>query len=268
MYESGQADSVILYVGLGSEAMERTRRRFRSEHLSGDALAVAYVAFDVTRPPFDDVRVRKAFALATDRRMLAEKVLGGFFEAATGGLVPPGMPGHSPGTALPYNPAMARRLLAEAGYSEGSGLPNPVGVTVAGLAAVVHALSAQWLKDLRVRVDWESSAQAFFFDEQQRAQACAWAGAWSADYPDPDTFLRVAVHEASQWRNETYERLIEFARQITDQERRMRLYRAAERILIQEAALLPLFYGRRHKLVKPWVKNYPGPWKDVIIEPH
>jgi oligopeptide transport system substrate-binding protein len=159
-------------------------------------------------------------------------------------------------------------LLAEAAYSQGSSFPTTFGVTIAGLAHVIQALSAQWLEDLRVHVEWDDSSQAFFFDEQQRAQARILATVWGADYPDPDTFLRVAVHGSSQWRNEAYERLIELARRITDQDRRMRLYRAAEKILIQEAVVLPLFYGRQHRLVKPWVKNYPGPWKDVIIEPH
>jgi ABC-type oligopeptide transport system substrate-binding subunit len=53
-----------------------------------------------------------------------------------------------------------------------------------------------------------------------------------------------------------------------DQGQRMELYRRADRILIDEAVIAPLLYGRFHFLVKPWVKRYPGPWKDVIIEPH
>jgi ABC-type oligopeptide transport system substrate-binding subunit len=86
------------------------------------------------------------------------------------------------------------------------------------------------------------------------------------DLPDPDNFLRVGVQSnVSAWRNDTYYRLVEKARHVSDQ---------AERILIGEAAILPLTYLQMHLLVKPWVKRFPvSPrkwwfWKDVIIEPH
>ena len=75
------------------------------------------------------------------------------------------------------------------------------------------------------------------------------------------------------WRNETYDRLVEEARRLTDQGERMKLYGQADRILVEEAAIIPLYYGREHWLVKPWVSKYPlSPsrrfWKDVVIEAH
>jgi ABC-type oligopeptide transport system substrate-binding subunit len=77
-----------------------------------------------------------------------------------------------------------------------------------------------------------------------------------------------------EWQNEAYDRLVEGARGVMDQEERMRMYQQADRILIEEAPILPLAYGRFHILVKPWVRRYlTSPlrwwyWKDVIIEPH
>ncbi len=81
------------------------------------------MSFDTTRPPFDDVRVRQAFAHALDRPALAQAVLHGLVSPATGGLVPPGLPGHAAGIGLVYDPERARRLLAEAGYLDGRGFP-------------------------------------------------------------------------------------------------------------------------------------------------
>ena len=76
------------------------------------------------------------------------------------------------------------------------------------------------------------------------------------------------------WRNADYARLVERARRLTDQSERMALYGQAERILVQEAAIVPLFYGRRHRLTQPWISEPPplaigGPrWKDLMIQPH
>ena len=99
---------------------------------------------------------------------------------------------------------------------------------------------------------------------------------WTADYPDPDDFLRVcdARHYAG-WQNATYEELVEAARRVTDQTKRMQLYSQADRILVEQAAIIPVGYGRWHFLVKPWVRKYPTTpgskcvsLKNVIIEPY
>jgi ABC-type oligopeptide transport system substrate-binding subunit len=97
---------------------------------------------------------------------------------------------------------------------------------------------------------------------------------WGADYPDPDNFLRVGFREQrTGWRNDTYDELVEEARRVTDHVQRMRLYQQAETILVKEAPVVPITYGRSHWLIKPWVKAPLSTlggliWKDVIIEPH
>jgi len=98
---------------------------------------------------------------------------------------------------------------------------------------------------------------------------------WTADYLDPDTFLRVGIaHSHLRWHNAAYEELVERARQVLDQQERLAMYREADRILIDEAAVIPLGYMRGHMLTKPWVTQAPASvirallWKDVVIEPH
>ena len=91
----------------------------------------------------------------------------------------------------------------------------------------------------------------------------------------PENFLGAAIkfHEIN-WRQQTYVELLSQAKQITDQAARQKIYRQADKILIEEAAIIPLAYGRIHMLIKPWVKRYPTSpvncafWKDVVIEPH
>jgi oligopeptide transport system substrate-binding protein len=98
--------------------------------------------------------------------------------------------------------------------------------------------------------------------------------AWGADYPDPDNFMRVFIlSQLSLWRNERYWELVEKARRITNHEDRMSLYHQADLILVDEAAIVPIMYGREDVLLKPWVRNswaalLNNSWKDVVIEPH
>ena len=95
-----------------------------------------------------------------------------------------------------------------------------------------------------------------------------------ADYPDPDSFLRLgSPSEETGWRHEAYEGLEE-ARRMREPQARMKLYAQAGKTLVKEAAILPLFYARMQRLVKPWVVRYPiSPtwsafWEDVVLEPH
>jgi len=122
LYEDDSLD--VLHLGLlPPPEMDRGRQQYAGEYLSVPWLATIFVAFDVARPPFDDVRVRQAFVLATDREMLGDVIWRGYVFPATGGLIPPGMPGHSAGIGLPCDPQKARRLMAEAGYPGGRGFP-------------------------------------------------------------------------------------------------------------------------------------------------
>jgi ABC-type oligopeptide transport system substrate-binding subunit/tetratricopeptide (TPR) repeat protein len=273
-YEDNGLEVVIT---LPPAEMDRARQRYAGEYVSGPWLITQYVGFDVNRPPFDDRRVRRAFTLATDRETLAHVTLRGYAFPATGGVVPPGMPGHLPGIGLQYDPERARVLLAEAGYPGGRGFPavdcrasDDPGVSLLG-----KDLRAQWLENLGVEIAWKRMEFASLLDKLFRETPQMWLMGWVADYPDPDSFLRVSEWKVTgRWQNEAYDGLVEEARRVTDQKQRMKMYQEADRIVVQEAPVLPLGYGRFHMLVKPWVRKYPTSpikswfWKDVIIEPH
>jgi oligopeptide transport system substrate-binding protein len=195
---------------------------------------------------------------------------GGWASPATGGFVPPGIPGHSAGVALPYDPEEARRLLAQAGYPGGRGFPVVESLVRKGrLKEAFTYLEHQWRQNLGVEIRWEFVDFDIIFDRQSSNPPHMFCMAWGPDYPDPDNFLRVGLSsERARWRNAAYERLIDEARRLTDQGERMNLYQQADRILVQEAPIMPLIYVGDHFLAKPWLRNYPGPIKDVIIKPH
>jgi oligopeptide transport system substrate-binding protein len=254
--------------------MHRARQAHAGEYVLVPTGATFYLAFDVTRPPFDDRRVRHAFALALDREALVEETLGGCYLPATGGFLPPSMPGHTPGIALEYDPARARQLLAEAGYPDGQGFPAEHLLTWPRCEPQVEYMQAQWGDALGVVTAWEVLEWAEYLDSVDSNPPQMFLMIWLADYPDPDSFLRVALRLNSKWRHEVYDQLVERARRLTDQRERTELYKQADRILVEEAPLLPLSYDQLPLLVKPWVRRYPVsaslsfPWKDVIIDPH
>ena len=276
MYETHDADVLPLW-GLSPPEADRARQRYAGEYISVPWLVTWYAVFDVSRPPFDDPQVRRAFVLATDRETLADVALRGYSFPATGGFIPPGMPGHSPGIGLRYDPVQARQLLDEAGYPGGRGFPGVNLLTSQGgnWMAMGQYLQQQWRENLGVEITWEKMEWTLLLDMLDKEPPHTFVYGWAADYPDPDSFLRLSplLHH-TRWRSKAYERLVEEARGVMNQGERMKLYGQADRILIEEAAIMPLVYMRWHLLLKPWVRKFPTSaikrwfWKDVIIEPH
>jgi oligopeptide transport system substrate-binding protein len=274
MYETDSLDILDI---MGAPALERDRARHRypREYISGPTLDTDYTGFVSNRKPFEDARVRRAFVLAVDREHMNDAVVGADSTPATGGFVPVGMPGHSAGIGLPYDPAQARDLLAQAGYPDGRGFPVTEWISVSGAEPYVEYMEAQWSQVLGVQVRWEIVEYDTLIFRLYQQPPHMFGMAWIADYPDPDNFLRASpIRRYTGWRDPAYDELVERASRSTEQAERMRLYAQADRILIEEAVLLPVSYRRYHLLVKPWVSRYPTSpigslfWKDVVIEPH
>jgi ABC-type oligopeptide transport system substrate-binding subunit/class 3 adenylate cyclase len=272
MREASDLD-VLSLSELGSSVAEGVLQRFTSLRVvRAPAQRVYILVFDVTRPPFDDPRVRRAFVLGTDRGALADAgpVVG--LLPATGGLTPPGVPGHCAGTALPYDPEGARQLLAVAGYPQGRGFPAigfmALSLTSAGL------LQGQWRQNLGLEIPCVTMEWGEYIKRVTSDPPHVYEVGWLADYPDPDTFLRVFPAVFGKWRNESYEELVQKARRVLDQGERMRLYRQAEGILAAESPVMVLGYRETVVLAQPWVKRFPMCaaaaffLTDVVIDPH
>ncbi len=275
MYEGDALDIISLWWGLPPAEMERILRRHAGEHISGPQLLIRCVCFNVAHPPFNDRRVRQAFAHAIDREALTRVLMRGLASPATGGFVPPGMPGHSPDIGLQYDPDQARKLLAQAGYAQGRGFPVVEWPTFSGSEIIAERLQREWRRVLGVEVRRETLEWKPYVERIFNGRSSIFLGAWMADYPDPDSFLRLSDYRRlTRWENANYDSLVEQARRIMDQEERMRMYRRADQILMEESPLIPLVYSRQNVLVKPWVRRYPVSsfkwwfWKDIIIEPH
>jgi oligopeptide transport system substrate-binding protein len=185
------------------------------------------------------------------------------------------MPGHWPELSQAFEPQRARGLLAEAGYPQGTGCP-PIGLlTCLGAEARAACVAAQWEDVLGVEVRWEALPWADYLRRLSKDPPRIIDYTWAADYPDPDSFFRVCrARTFGAWEHEDFDRLVTQARSVTDQGERLDLYRQADEVLVEEVPILPLIYGRRHLLIKPWVRRYPTSavqsafWKDAVVESH
>ncbi len=259
--------------------IEHLRQRYIEDYATFPSFSSYYVGFDVTRPPFDDPKVRRAFALAIDKEGLANVFMRGTVSPATGGFVPPGLPGHSPGIGVPYDPELARQLLADAGYKAEEDMVFHKLTALTGSEGMrMYAsdyIAKQLFKNLRIKIVWKLLDFGEFVEILYDDVPNIYINGWTADYPDPNSFISSTyVARRTGWDNEEFNRLVAKAQRLMDQEKRMKIYRQAEKILMDESPIIPLFHQRGHYLVKPWVRNffvspmYRWDFKNIIIEPH
>jgi oligopeptide transport system substrate-binding protein len=275
-YDADQLDILRLDYPQGLEAESR-RHHYAGQYVSIGMLHTAFLGFVTDVYPVDDVRVRQALALAIDRECLANVVLQGFVTPAIGGFIPPGMPGHSSAIGIGFNPGQARAQLAEAGFAGGAGFPQLQARIIEGERWQLSSrcVAQQWRDVLGVDSRWKSVEMqpGAFVDRTLGDPPQLFLTGWFADYPDPDTYLRgCPVLRYTGWHNTAYDALIAQAEHVLNQDRRIELYQQAEAILMQRVPIVPLTYGREHRLVKPWVKRLPTStikwwlWKDVVME--
>jgi ABC-type transport system substrate-binding protein len=232
-------------------------------------LTTNFVAYCADRPPFTSALVRRAFSHAIDRERFVAS-LGGIAGAAVrGGAIPPAMPGHSHRVGPEYDPELSRRLLAEAGYPDGKGLPE-VQLFVAKerlSSSGLESLVDQWA-EIGARVRIRQAPPACLEHEVRALEGSQlYLSAWTADYPDPDGFFRGLLEIASPlYRDDELTDLLERARSLQDQSERMRMYHEIDRLWVREhAAILPLAYSRTLLLRRPWVE---GLWANPLLRGH
>lgn len=213
---------------------------------SSPALSVSYYGFDASEPPFDDVRVRRAFAIAVDWRRLAALDEPGQSTPATG-IVPAGIPGRPEGEFLPaYDPDEARRLLAEAGFPGGAGLPTVTLMTAGG--GYDDGVVADLERVLGIDVAFEYMDFDAYAVRLEEDPPDMWALTWVADYPSPNDFLGVLLRSGStanygRWRNADFDEVISRATSALSPDEADAGYREALELVRDEAPIVPVSYG-------------------------
>ncbi len=272
-FQQDGLDVFTLRWGLPPQVLAQIRRQHAQEIVSANNFFVRFLGFDTRRPPFHDLRVRRAFALGTDRVALAQGIWGGLIPAQ-GGLIPPEMPGHLPDAGLGYDPAQARELLADAGYPRGRGFPDLTMPIFPGAESLGAYLQRLWRQVLGVEIGLEKIPwDAYMHRIHQGPHPPLFLAGWVADYPDPDSFLRVLpLHTWTGWCHPEHQALVQRLMSSRDPEERAQLARQADALLMEELPVVPLAYSRWSLVLKPWVRTLPmSPlkwwfWKEALLE--
>jgi oligopeptide transport system substrate-binding protein len=273
---AGELDVLTLTDASVTEG-DRIRRHCAEMYVSAPWLFTAYIGFVTSRRPCNDARVRRALAMALDREALANRVLHGMYAPGTGGFTPPGMAGHTPGLALPYDPDAARELRAAAELAAG-GNDDPLVLTAVSAnpidTLVLDFIQVQWQQNLGITVTWDILDWSPFLKRLAHDPPHLYVLARFPSWPDPAYFVHGDDRAFTRWTDPSYERLMEAAAHASQQTARLELLYQADRLLIEEAPLVPLFYGRQHLLRQPWVTRFPVSalnrwyWQDTVLKHH
>ncbi|HCA82077.1 MAG TPA: oligopeptide-binding protein oppA [Bacteroidetes bacterium] len=253
MYEQGQLDFIDNH---SIPILEKPRLAKAPGFKHVPQLRGEYYGFASFRKPFDDPRVRKAFAMAIDRSVIPKLLRGG--EQPASSWIPPGMLAHNSKLGLPYNPPEARRLLREAGYPDGKGFPQvTLGYnTLEDKKIVAEAIQGMWKRNLGVLVRLENLEWKVFLKRLQNDPPHIFRSGWGADYPDPDNFMKLFTsfsgQNYSRWKNARYDQLLEQAAREMNEQKRVRLYNEAQKLLCEvDVSIVPLFNTAESTVLNP-----------------
>ncbi len=224
-----------------------------------EELGLYYLAMNVDRKPFDDIRVRQAVTLAIDREKIIHRIMHNSASLAAGA-IPPGLLGYdSTRTPIPYDPEKAKALLTEAGYADGCEFAlwvDPGAAVSQTLEAIQHYLTEAGFVVHLVRNDWNMMR-----DAMRKGETDAYWGNWWADYADAENFLAPLFHSSNaatrnRYSNPQVDLMIEQLQQSLDPLEREKLAKNIDSILIEEAPYAFMWYPTTYTVVQPNLKGY------------
>ena len=236
---------------------------------TGPYLGTYFYRLNVTKPPLNDKRVRQALAMAIDREAIVKNILkGGQIPAYN--LTPPGTAGYTSNAHLREDVAEAKRLLAEAGFPDGKGMP-PVEIlynTSEAHRAIAEAIQQMWKTKLGVDARLVNQEWKVYLDSQRALDYQVARGSWIGDYVDPNSFLDMWLtgggNNETGWSNPEYNRLIAEAAATTEPKKRLEIFQKAEAILMDEMPEIPIYFYTRLFVMRPEVKG----WYPNILDNH
>jgi oligopeptide transport system substrate-binding protein len=263
MYETGEIDATGVSMAYIDMATDKEGPYLKELTILPE-LSFSYIGFNSAEPPFDDANIRRAFALAIDRKKLVSLIFKDMVAPATG-ILPPGIPGYNTQLkGLDFDIARARELIKASKYGDVSKLP-PITLTTSGygtsVGSTLEAIIHEWRQNLGVEVKVRQlEPEVFFYTLKQEKDQMFDIG-WIADYPHPQDFLEIlfkggADNNWGDYRNAEIDSLLDKAGVEPDNAKALSLYQQVEQKLVDDAACIPLWFGKNYELVKSYVQGY------------
>jgi oligopeptide transport system substrate-binding protein len=282
LYKAGEVDAVGNHtVPVSWLGMIRPLK----DYMDAPEAAIEYYLINTKRPPMDDVRVRRAFNLALDKRTIADwrrivKPLTAF--------TPEGIfPGYPQPRGEGFDPELAKRLLAEAGYRDASGRYDPAKFPVGQVELTYNAhdsvrlaaefLQAQWKQHLGITLPLRGVEFKTYMAARAKLDYKGLArGGYGADYMDPFTFLHLFYtadgNNGTGWHDPKFSAMLDEANRTPDPAKRFEILARAEAFMLEAQPVIPLWTPATNWMKKPYVRGmYPNAgslhaWKYVYIE--
>ena len=279
-FQSGNLDMVI---GLPSESIkdmvESQIANFQNNPPKyvlerSPEMASQYYEFNMTKDPFNNIKVRQAFCYAINRNKIVEDVLKGeAYGPAINGISPPSFKGYdiTKITGYDFDAKKAKKLLAEAGYPNGKGFPKVKIELNSGGAKntnVVLEIQKQLMEVLNVNVDFEVVPQKQKMEDAKYARAEIFRAAWIADFPSPENFLWIlygasvpadltepSFPNTPRYKNPEFDKLFDSGKSSKTQEEGYADFLIAEQLMINDAPIMMLWYDENYRLIKSSVRN-------------
>ena len=263
-YENGEVDYQRIYVS--DLAHLENDPAVRDQIVRYAFPETAYLFFRTAIPPFDNIKVRQAISHAIDREAICQIALRETAIPAYS-MLPPNFPAASTEDlkgVQAYDPTLARRLLAEAGYPEGKGFPRVdfwIGKTTPATNLLSQAVQAMIQSNLGIDLNMRMSEDKVYRDNMYNWNIPIGLGGFNADYPDPNNLLAMVWRSQPEgsgrqdWRMPQFDSIVDAAAAELDTEKRMSMYRDAERILVEDVGGVFLMHQLTVELRKPWLKG-------------
>ena len=267
LFEAGEIDIFDCDYAFSQIPYFLENPKWKDRVVSGPRVGIYYMCINQKKEPFGDVRVRKALQMAIDRKMILDTLFYGRGTLAHG-VMPKGLIGYNPDLEpIVYDPIKAKELLAEAGYPDGVDMTLVQVSTWGQTWAKMNELVQAMVKEAGFRVKISQVDESTYYAVRKTGDSDHYMQVWSADFNDPDNFFYTffsksgtVVRSFNNNDPEVFEAL-DRARTITDQKKRIALYRELEKKIVHDqAAWVPFFNIEHLYVLAPRVKKFVVPW--------
>jgi len=230
-------------------------------------LGTVLYRFNTGRKPLNDKRVRRALGLALDREKICANVFRGYTPAY--GMTPP-TASYDPPHGVSYDPAEAKKLLAEAGFPGGKGFPRLKLLIASKETAqtLATAVQAMWSRHLGIEVEIENKEWTAYLTATQSQDYDISFGGWIGDYIDPLTFLEMWTpgngNNNTGWASQPFLAKLQESFTLVDPAARFKLLREAEAILLEDSPITPVAWWGKNYLMSPDVEG----WNPLLLDNH